>query len=86
MPDQLVRYNGKWTVQMLPEIQYPTEFRVGNKTGQITDMGNMMRRVLSSIDDRLHPEVHHWRSEANDHGYKVNKSQCILVGALAKMV
>jgi hypothetical protein len=35
MPDQLVRYNGEWAVQMLPEIQYPTEFRVGNKTGQI---------------------------------------------------
>ena len=34
MPDQLVRYNGEWAVQMLPEIQYPTEFRVGNKTGQ----------------------------------------------------
>jgi len=89
MPDQLVRYNGEWAVQMLPEIQYPTEFRAGNKTGQIpvpTDMGNMMRRVLSSLEDKLHPEVHRWRSEANDHGYKVNKSQCILAGSLAKIV
>ncbi len=74
---------------MLPEIQYPTEFRAGNKTEQIpvpTDMGNMMRRVLSSLDDKLHPEVHRWRSEANDYGYKVNKSQCILAGSLAKIV
>ena len=44
-----------------------------------------MRRVLSSLDDRLHPEVHRWRS-ANDYGYKVNKSQCILAGSLAKIV
>jgi len=45
-----------------------------------------MRRVLSSLDDKLHPEVQRWRSEANDHGYKVNKSQCILAGSLAKIV
>ena len=25
MPDQLVRYNGEWAVQRLPEIQYPPE-------------------------------------------------------------
>ena len=27
MPNQLVRYNGEWAVQKLPEIQYPPEFR-----------------------------------------------------------
>ncbi len=35
MPDQLVRYNGEWAVQRLPEIRYPPEFREEAKTGQI---------------------------------------------------
>jgi len=89
MPDQLVRYNGEWAVQRLPEIQYPPEFREGAKTGQIPlprDRGNMMRRVLSAISESRHPDVHHWRSKAGDHKYRVNKSQCILVGSLERIV
>jgi len=89
MPDQLVRYNGEWAVQRLPEIQYPPDFRAGARIGRIPlprDRDNMMRRVLSSINDRLHPDVYHWRSKASDQGYRVNKSQCILVGCLSRIV
>ena len=85
-----MRYNGEWAVQRLPEIRYPPEFREGAKTGQIPlprDRANMMRRVLSAIKDRLHPDVVHWRSStAGDQGYRVNKSQCILIGSLVRIV